>query len=201
MKLIVGLGNPGPEYINTRHNIGFKVIEKVAEKSGTSLYKKMFRALIGQTVFEGQKIILAKPQTYMNLSGLAVASLLSWYKLSPEELLVVYDDFNLELGRLRLRKKGSAGGHNGMKSIIRELGTDNFPRLRFGIGKPASPGPDQSSYVLGKFSTGEIRVVEEGIDTAVEAISTILSGGIENAMNKFNRTKPLDQKKQLQEES
>ena len=187
MKLIVGLGNPGAEYRNTRHNIGFMVIDKLAEKYRVDVQKKMMRAAIGQCLLEGQKVVLAKPQTYMNLSGQAVVALMNWYKLSPQDLLVICDDLNLDAGRLRLRKKGSDGGHNGLKSITQGLGTGDFPRMRLGIGRPSHPGHEQVSFVLGKFGAQDSDVMAEVIGRAVEAVAVWTVKGIDVAMNEFNR--------------
>ena len=189
MKLIVGLGNPGAEYRNTRHNIGFMVIDKLAEKFGVDVQKKMMRAAIGQGLLDGQKVVLAKPQTYMNLSGQAVVALMNWYKLSPQDLLVICDDLNLDFGRLRLRKKGSDGGHNGLKSITQELGTGDFPRIRLGIGRPSHPEHEQVSFVLGKFGAQDADVLAEVIGRAVEAVAVWTVKGIDAAMNEFNRVK------------
>ena len=189
MKLIVGLGNPGAEYRNTRHNIGFMVIDKLAEKFGVDVQKKMMRAVTGQGLLDGQKVVLAKPQTYMNLSGQAVVALMNWYKLSPQDLLVICDDLNLDAGRLRLRKKGSDGGHNGLKSITQELGTGDFPRMRLGIGRPSHPGHEQVSFVLGKFGAQDADVLAEVIGRAFEAVAAWTVKGIDAAMNEFNRVK------------
>ena len=189
MKLIVGLGNPGAEYRNTRHNIGFMVIDKLAEKFGVEVQKKMMRAVTGQGLLDGQKVVLAKPQTYMNLSGQAVVALMNWYKVLPEDLLVICDDLNLDTGRLRLRKKGSDGGHNGLKSVTQDLGTGDFPRLRLGIGRPSHPGHEQVSFVLGKFGTQDAEVLAEVIGRAVEAVAVWTAKGIDVAMNEFNRVK------------
>ena len=153
MFIIAGLGNPDEKYQGTRHNVGFDVVDRLAEKYQIAVDTKKHRALIGKGVIEGQKVLLVKPQTYMNLSGESIRSIVEYYKIDPEEeLLVIYDDISLEPGVLRLRTKGSAGGHNGMKSIIKHLGGDTFPRIRVGIGGEKHPGQDLADYVLGHCS-------------------------------------------------
>lgn len=189
MRLIVGLGNPGREYALTRHNIGFMVVDRLAEKIGVAVTEKKFNAHIGQGKINGEKIILAKPQTYMNLSGEAVNAILKWYKLDAADMLVAYDDLDLPCGRLRLRPGGGTGGHRGMESIIVTIGEDNFPRLRIGLGKPPVAGFPTKEFVLGKISPAEAELLREAIDTAVEAIGYIVREGFEQAMNQFNRKK------------
>ncbi len=189
MYIIVGLGNPDKQYEGTRHNVGFAVIDKLAEKYNISVDTKKHRAYIGKGVIEGQKVILAKPQTYMNLSGESVFSMTDYYKIAPEEeLLVVYDDISLDVGQLRIRKKGSAGGHNGIKNIIAHLGTMEFPRIKVGVGEKPK-GYDLADYVLGKFSKGERELMEEGYQNAVEAVAAIVQGNMEQAMNQYNKKK------------
>ena len=189
MYIIVGLGNPDKQYEGTRHNVGFDVIDKLAEKYNISVDTKKHRAYIGKGVIEGQKVILAKPQTYMNLSGESVFSMTDYYKIAPEEeLLVVYDDISLDVGQLRIRKKGSAGGHNGIKNIIAHLGTMEFPRIKVGVGEKPK-GYDLADYVLGKFSKGEQELMEEGYQNAVEAVAAIVQGNMEQAMNQYNKKK------------
>lgn len=186
MKLIVGLGNPGSEYAQTRHNIGFMIIDRLAADLGVKVGKTLFKALTGQANIAGEKIILAKPQTYMNLSGGAVAALMNWFKLAPTDLLVIYDDMDLPTGRLRLRQNGSAGGHNGMKNIIQMMGTQEFSRMRAGIGRPEI---DTVGFVLGKFKPEERETMEQIIATAVEAVKVFVTEGTTTAMNKFNHNR------------
>ena len=186
MFLIVGLGNPTKQYEKTRHNIGFDVMDALADKYNISISENKHKALCGKGVIEGMKVVLAKPQTYMNLSGESVAELVNYYKLDPEsELIVVFDDISLEPGNIRIRKKGSAGGHNGIKSIIAHLGSENFPRLKFGVGdKPKEM--DLADYVLGRFSSQDEATVSEGIKRACEAVECMIGEGCDAAMNKYN---------------
>ena len=189
MFIIAGLGNPTKEYEGTRHNVGFQVIDKIAEKYNIAVDAKKGRAYVGKGIIEGQKVLLVKPQTYMNLSGESVRSLLDYYKVDEEhELIVIYDDISLDVGQLRIRAKGSAGGHNGMKNIIAHLGSQVFPRIKVGVGeKPAKY--DLADYVLGHFSKGEAKLMDEGYDHAVHAVELIVSGQINEAMNEYNRKK------------
>ena len=189
MFIIAGLGNPDRQYEGTRHNVGFDVIDRLADKYNIAVDVKKHRALLGKGVIEGQKVILAKPQTYMNLSGESIRSLVDYYKIDGEhELLVIYDDINLGVGQLRIREKGSAGGHNGIKNIIAHLGTQVFPRIRVGVGEKPSRY-DLADYVLGHFSKAEKELMEEGYDHAVDAAGMILSGRIGDAMSEYNRKK------------
>ena len=189
MFIIVGLGNPTPEYEGTRHNVGFEVIDALARKYNIDVDTKKHRAYIGKGMIEGQKVILAKPQTYMNLSGESVRSLLDYYKVDEEqELIVIYDDISLDVGQLRIRAKGSAGGHNGMKNIIAHLGSQVFPRIKVGVGEKP-PKWDLADYVLGHFSKEEQEQMEEGYEHAVCAVKEIVTGNIEAAMNEYNRKK------------
>lgn len=192
MYIIVGLGNPKKEYENTRHNAGFAVIDKIAEKNGVIMGEKKHKAIVGRGYINGQKVILAKPQTYMNLSGESVRQLLDFYKSDEKsELVVIYDDISLPPGQLRIRKKGSAGGHNGMKNIILHLGHDTFVRLRIGVGeKPA--GWDLVDYVLGHFGKDEAPLMEQAYEDAAEAVSMIVRDGADAAMNVFNGRKTQD---------
>ncbi len=183
MKLIVGLGNPGEAYQNTRHNIGFMVADRLARRLGISIKKRECFSLTGDIHLDGEKLILAKPQTYMNLSGRAVLALAEYYRVHPEELLVVCDDLDLPFGRLRLRLRGGSGGHRGLSSIIGLLGTDRFPRLRIGIGR----GEEVVSYVLGRFGSEEEPLLNEVLDAAVECIMTARKEGYDRAMNRYNR--------------
>lgn len=189
MFIIAGLGNPDRQYEGTRHNAGFDVIDRIADKYNIAVDMKKHRALVGKGIIEGQKVILAKPQTYMNLSGESIRSMTDYYRTDPEhELLVIYDDINLEPGQLRIREKGSAGGHNGIKNIIACLGTQVFPRIRVGVGgKPSKY--DLADYVLGHFSKAERELMEEGYGNAADAVSMILSGRIGDAMSMYNRKK------------
>lgn len=184
-KLIVGLGNPGREYENTRHNIGFEVIDLLARQCGIAVKKNEFRALTGDGQVGGTRVYLMKPMTFMNLSGESVSRFLRQKALSLTDILIVADDITLPLGKIRLRASGSAGGHNGLKSIISHLHVNEFPRLRVGVGAP--PNPDfQIDYVLGSFGRGERQEVDESVVTATAAIDSWLREGIEQAMNRFN---------------
>ena len=186
MFIIAGLGNPDRQYEGTRHNAGFDVIDRIAEKYNIAVDTKKHRAYIGKGIIDGQKVILAKPQTYMNLSGESIRSLVDYYKIDEEnELLVVYDDISLDVGQLRIRAKGSAGGHNGIKNIIAHLGTQVFPRIKVGVGEKPK-GYDLADYVLGHFSKAERELMEEGYDNAVRAAEMIVSGQLSEAMNEFN---------------
>jgi len=183
--LIIGLGNPGREYTQTRHNAGFMLAERVAERLGVAFRRYQFKALVTDGRYHGHKIIIAKPQTFMNLSGQAVAPLARFYQVPPEHLLVAYDDLDLPLGTVRLRPKGGHGGHKGMKSIIERLGTQEFPRLRLGIGRP--PGRmDAADYVLQRFTPAELATMQEAFDLGVAGILCWLENGLENAMNLVN---------------
>ena len=189
MFIIAGLGNPTKEYEGTRHNAGFDVIDRLSEKYNIAVDVKKHCAFIGKGMIAGQKVILAKPQTYMNLSGESIRSLLDYYKVDEEhELLVIYDDISLGVGQLRIRAKGSAGGHNGIKNIIAHLGGQVFPRIKVGVGEKP-PKYDLADYVLGHFSKAEKVLMDEGYDNAVRAVEMIVSGDIEGAMNEFNRKK------------
>jgi len=188
MYLIAGLGNPGKEYEKTRHNAGFGAIDALAEKLGISVEEKKYKGLFGKGRIGAEPVILLKPQTYMNLSGESVREAADFYKIDPEHMIVIYDDIDLEVGRLRLRAKGSAGGHNGIKNIIAHMGTQEFPRVRIGVG--AKPDRmDLADYVLGRFSQVEQSQMEDGYKEAAEAAAAIVEEGIEAAMNRFNRKK------------
>lgn len=187
--LIVGLGNPGREYRDTRHNIGFMLLDRLAVKLDARFSRLQSQALVAPCVYAGRRIILAKPQTFMNLSGRAVKGLVRFYKLPLEALLVAYDDLDLPPGTLRLRPDGRSAGHRGMESIIEHLGTDSFPRLRLGIGRP--PGRMEArEYVLQNFTDEEMRLVSETLNRAVEAVLTWVTDGLEAAMNRFNVSPP-----------
>lgn len=187
MYIIAGLGNPGKEYDNTRHNIGFAAIDYIAETYGISVDDKKFKAKIGKGMIEGEKVILLKPQTYMNLSGESIRLALDFFKVDEKtELLVLFDDVSLDVGQLRIRKKGSAGGHNGLKNIISHLGHDSFQRIKIGVGEKPK-GYDLADYVLGHFSKDEMKRMDETVIQVNQAVKSIVTDGIENAMNQFNK--------------
>lgn len=189
MFLIVGLGNPGKQYEHTRHNVGFDVMDAIEEKYNISITEKKHKALCGKGVIGGTKVVLAKPQTYMNLSGESIAELLNYYKMDPEEeMIVIYDDISLAPGNLRIRKKGSAGGHNGIKNIIAMTGTQNFLRIKVGVGEKPK-GWDLADYVLGHFDAADRAELEEAIGHAVAATELMISGETDAAMNQFNSKK------------
>lgn len=187
MIIIAGLGNPGKEYENTRHNAGFMTIDKLAESFGIDVSEKKHKALIGKGVIEGQKVILAKPQTFMNSSGESLRELTDYYKPDiATEVIVIYDDITLDVGSIRVRKHGSAGGHNGMKSIIAHLGTEEFARIRVGIGEKP-PKMDLADWVLGHFSKEDKENLEGGLKDARDAALMLLNKETDEAMNKYNR--------------
>ena len=186
MKIIVGLGNPGAKYAGTRHNVGFAVLDELAERHNIRIDTAKHKALIGKGIIDGEKVILAMPQTFMNLSGESVRELSDYYKIPAENVIVIYDDISLDVGQLRIRKKGSAGGHNGIKNIIANLGTDVFPRIKIGVGEKPKKY-DLADYVLGHFSKEDRELMEEGYDRADHAVGMILNGEIEAAMNQYNR--------------
>lgn len=186
MYVIAGLGNPKREYENTRHNVGFDVIDAIASKYGIRVIERKHKALVGRGYIDGMKVVLAKPQTFMNLSGESIREIIDYYKADPQsELVVVCDDISLELGQLRIRKKGSAGGHNGLKNIIAQLGTDGFARIKMGVGNKPE-GYDLADYVLGHFTGAERKIMDESIGYAVDAAVTMLEKGPDEAMNRFN---------------
>ncbi|NMA85196.1 MAG: aminoacyl-tRNA hydrolase [Epulopiscium sp.] len=186
MYAVVGLGNPGLKYEGTRHNIGFEVVEYLASRQNIEINKGKHKGLIGEGKIHGKKVVLVQPQTYMNLSGRCVQEVAQWYKILPERVIVVYDDISLDLGDLRIRGKGSAGGHNGMKDIIAHLGTQDFPRVRVGIGEKP-PRWDLADYVLQRFSKQELEIVSPTITLASEAIEEIIKDGLHQAMNVYNQ--------------
>ena len=189
MYLIVGLGNPTKQYEKTRHNIGFDVIDELAKKYNISVSEKKHKALFGKGVIEGQKVVLAKPQTFMNLSGESIVELLNYYKIDAEtEMIIIYDDISLSPGNIRIRKKGSAGGHNGIKNIIALTGTQNFLRVKVGVGEKPK-GWDLADYVLGRFSDQERKFVEEAIKDAMSACVLMIEAQVDKAMNDFNTKK------------
>ena len=183
MFLIVGLGNPGSQYEDTRHNIGFKVVDNIAKEYNIEINRQKFKGMCGEGFINGEKVILLKPTTYMNLSGESIREVVDFYKLSNEDILVIYDDISLDVGRLRIREKGSAGGHNGIKSIIAHLGTDIFPRIKVGVGQP---NVDLVNYVLGKFTKEEMEVLSESVDASTKASKEIITSDVKTAMNIYN---------------
>ena len=188
MYLIAGLGNPTREYEKTRHNVGFSVIDVLADKYNIDVSDRKHKALCGKGVIEGEKVLLLKPQTFMNLSGESIREAVDYYKIDPEDIIVIYDDISLDVGQIRIRKKGSAGGHNGLKNIIKMLGHDTFTRVRMGVGeKPKNY--DLADYVLGHFPVEERKVMDDATKTAAEAIRMILTESADAAMNHFNSKK------------
>lgn len=186
MYIIAGLGNPTSKYEKTRHNVGFDVIDLLSEKYNIKVNEKKQKALCGTGMIEGQKVLLVKPQTFMNLSGESIGALLNFYKVEPEtNLIVIYDDISLAPGRLRIRKKGSAGGHNGIKSIISHAGTQEFLRIKVGVGEKPQ-GWDLADYVLGRFSKDDRRLVEEAFEKACDAVALMVQEQTDRAMNLFN---------------
>jgi len=191
MFVIVGLGNPGKKYENTRHNAGYVAIDALAEKYGISISEKKHKALCGTGVIEGNKVILIKPQTFMNLSGESVRAVMDFYKIDPEEdMLVIYDDISLAPGNIRIRKKGSAGGHNGIKSIIAHADTQNFMRIKVGVGEKPS-GWDLADYVLGHFSDDDNAKLKEIMPDVMQAAALMVQGDVDKAMNDFNAKKQV----------
>ena len=184
MFVIAGLGNPGKKYENTRHNMGFLVVDRIAEKTGIKVNKIEHKALVGDGMISGHKALLVKPQTYMNLSGVSLREIVDYYGVNMSDLIVIYDDFDLETGAIRIRKKGSAGSHNGMKSVIGHLGSGEFPRLRIGIGK--SGLLDWKDFVIGKVASQEKGTIAGAVDRAADAVICILEKGIDKAMNEYN---------------
>ena len=199
MYVIVGLGNPGNEYEKTKHNTGFRVIDKIADKYNIDICKFKHKAMVGDGMINGQKVMLVKPQTYMNLSGESVREVMSFYKVPIENMIVVFDDISLAPGFIRIREKGSAGGHNGIKNIIAHMGTENFSRIKVGIGEKPS-GWDLADYVLAKFTEDEEASLALGIDHAVSAAELFIKGDLQTAMNRFNKkNKPPKEKKEKKE--
>ncbi|HLG74804.1 MAG TPA: aminoacyl-tRNA hydrolase [Ktedonobacteraceae bacterium] len=186
MKLVIGLGNPGVEYERTRHNVGFRVVDKLAAKHGWKWNERRSRAVLASGMIGSERVVLAKPLTFMNLSGQSAGELMRWYKLSPQDILVVYDELDLPTGKIRLRARGSAAGHNGLRDIIGHLHTEEFPRLRVGIGHPKSSRIQGRDHVLSAPSGDERILLETGEDRAVEAIEMAITQGLERAMNAAN---------------
>ena len=188
MYIIAGLGNPGRQYENTRHNAGFMALDALADQLGVAVEERKHKALSGKGVIGGERVLLLKPQTFMNLSGESIRAAADFYKVEPEHIMVIYDDISLNPGQLRIRKKGSAGGHNGIKSIIACLGTQEFPRIKVGVG--AKPDRmDLADYVLGRFSQVEGRIMEDAAKEAGQAAQSIILDGMEAAMNRYNAKK------------
>ena len=184
--LLVCLGNPGDKYENTRHNVGFMVADEVAERRNAPIQKLKFKALTNILTISGEKVLVMKPTTYMNLSGEAVRQAVDFYKVPPERVLVISDDTALAVGRLRIRKGGSAGGHNGLKSIIQHLGSDQFPRVRVGVGEKPHPDYDMADWVLGKFVGEDKKAIDGAVKRAADAVECLIAEGCDKAMNKFN---------------
>ena len=184
--LIVGLGNPGARYENTRHNVGFMVADEIGERQHAPIQKLKFRALTNIFTISGEKVLVMKPVTYMNLSGEAVRQAADFYKVPPDHVLVVLDDTALAVGKLRVRRGGSAGGHNGLKSIIQHLGTDQFPRLRVGVGEKPHPDYDLADWVLGRFTGEDKKAIDAAVKRAADGVECILKDGLEQGMNRFN---------------
>lgn len=190
MYVIVGLGNPGKKYENTRHNLGFITIDKLAEENGINVSKLKFKALVGEGRLSSERVLLVKPQTYMNLSGESVREIMNFYKLEPENLIVIYDDFDIDVGTIRIRKFGSAGTHNGMKSIIYQLQSDRFPRIRIGTGSDHMG--NLIDFVTGGFTKEEVPLLESAVNNGVKACQCIISDGVDRAMNLYNSKKTED---------
>ncbi|MBE6036304.1 MAG: aminoacyl-tRNA hydrolase [Clostridiales bacterium] len=199
MYIIAGLGNPGREYENTKHNIGFITLDHLAEEHGIRIQKIKHKALVGEGYFSGQKVLLVKPQTYMNLSGESLREIMSFYKVPVENLIVVYDDIDLPMGGLRIRANGSAGTHNGMRSIVANLKSEGFPRVRVGIGGGDTHG-DLAGYVLGGFSKEQKELMEEAVKKAAAAVTCMVTQGVDKAMNRYNvKAKTAKKKKEAEE--
>ena len=184
--LVVGLGNPDKKYLNTRHNAGFIAVDEIAASLGTAIDKKKFDALVADVTLAGERVLLMKPQTYMNLSGVAVEKAASFYKIPPEHVIVLFDDISLDVGRVRIRRKGSAGGHNGIRSIIDYLQSDNFPRVKIGVGERPNPNYDLADWVLSTFKEDEKKAIREVASHCREIVELMLSGNVDKAMNLYN---------------
>ncbi|MDW7674886.1 MAG: aminoacyl-tRNA hydrolase [Bacillota bacterium] len=185
MKLIVGLGNPGKKYELTKHNIGFLIVDQLADEFGHAEFKEKNKVQLTEGTIKNEKVLFVKPQTFMNLSGHGVAPIANFYKIEPQDILIIYDDLDLEFGSIRLRKKGGAGGHNGMKSLIQMLGTEEFLRLKVGIGRPPQ-GWQTADYVLSRFTDEEWPAMENAIKKSVKAVTALITEGIDQAMNNYN---------------
>lgn len=184
--MIIGLGNPGAKYENTRHNVGFETIDYISNQFGIKVSKLKHKALIGDGNIQGDRVILVKPQTYMNLSGESVREIVEWYKVPMNSIILIYDDVDLKFGSIRVRPKGSSGTHNGMKSVIYQIQSDEFPRVRIGVGRPPE-GWDLADFVLSKFNNEDKKTINESLRNAAEAAVTIIKAGAEAAMNKYNK--------------
>ena len=184
--IVAGLGNPGLQYVNTRHNTGFRVMDALCNKHGVRCDRHKFKALTGEAVLGGQRVLLLKPQTYMNLSGEAVGAAADFYKIPPEHVLVIFDDISLPVGTLRIRPKGSAGGQNGVKDIIAELGSEQFPRIKVGIGAKPHPDYDLADWVLSNITEDELPAMNDAVDRAVLAVSELIENGVPAATQKYN---------------
>ena len=184
--LVVGLGNPGEKYENTRHNVGFLTVDELAERARVPVQKLKYRALTNTVELGGARALLMKPVTYMNLSGEAVGQAARFYKIPPERVLVISDDVSLPLGKLRIRKSGSAGGHNGLKSIIQHLGTDQFPRVKIGVGEKPHPDYDMADWVLSRFTGEDLKTITQAVKRAADAVECFVREGPDKAMNRFN---------------
>ena len=187
--LIVGLGNPGKDYTRTRHNCGFRALDILADKLGCKVDKGKFQGLYGQCIYRGNKLLLLKPQTYMNLSGRSVLQLSAYFNIPPQRIIVMFDDISLEPGRLRVRNEGSAGGHNGIKSIIDQLGSQEFPRVKIGVGSKPTPEYDLADWVLSCFSAQEEKALGPALERAADAALCIIDHGIPETANRFNGSK------------
>ncbi|MHC1749013.1 MAG: aminoacyl-tRNA hydrolase [Cellulosilyticaceae bacterium] len=185
MKLIVGLGNPGNKYASTRHNVGFEAIDVMADLCNISVTRNKFKALVGEGTIGNEKVVLMKPQTYMNLSGESVGEAATWYKIAPDDIIIIYDDVSLEAGQIRIRKTGSAGGHNGIKSIIAHLGVQTFPRIKIGVGEKPD-GWDLADHVLGKFSQEEMKELVPRLKDVAKAVELMIEKDTDTAMNMYN---------------
>ena len=184
--LVVGLGNPGPKYEWTRHNVGFLVVDELAERANLPVQKLKYKALTNTAVIGGRSVLLMKPTTYMNLSGESVGQAARFYKIPPERVLVISDDVSLPLGKIRVRAGGSAGGHNGLKNIIAHLGTDQFPRVKVGVGAPAHPDHEMVDWVIGSFTPDERKVLDQALERAVDAAVCVIEKGVSEAQNRYN---------------
>ncbi len=195
--VIAGLGNPGPKYEETKHNVGFHVVDRLAEKYTIKIDKFKHKALVGDGVIAGRKVLLVKPQTFMNLSGESIREIVNFYKIPQEQFVVIYDDTSLPAGVVRIREKGSHGGHNGIKNIIAQMGTDVFCRIKVGIGEKPN-GWDLADYVLAKFQKDDLPMIAQGLDKSVKAVELILSHGVMDAMNHINQKPKTAQKEKLE---
>ena len=184
--IIIGLGNPGSRYDNTRHNVGFETADLLSDRYSIKINKLKYKSLLGEGSIEGRKVLLVKPQTFMNLSGESVREIIEWYKVPFERVIVIYDDIDIQIGKIRIRPGGSSGSHNGMKSVIYQVQSDGFPRIRIGIDRPPE-GWDLADYVLGRFAGDQRKMIDESIKKAAEAVPVIIKSGVEAAMNLYNR--------------